>query len=66
METWEPEEREGYTGHSTNMYDHPFDASVVDVLIKPVGTIVLKAGLINQANGSAYIETEKTKIACAV
>ncbi|OJT15721.1 b(0,+)-type amino acid transporter 1 [Trametes pubescens] len=26
----------------------------------------LKAGLINQANGSAYIETEKTKIACAV
>ncbi|KAI0780839.1 ribosomal protein S5 domain 2-like protein [Trametes elegans] len=28
--------------------------------------IFLKAGLINQANGSAYIETEKTKIACAV
>ena len=45
---------------------HSFDASVVDVLMKPVGTIVLKAGLINQANGSAYIETEKTKIACAV
>lgn len=28
--------------------------------------IVLKTGLISQANGSAYIETEKTKIACAV
>ena len=27
---------------------------------------VLKTGLISQANGSAYIETEKTKIACAV
>ncbi|KAH9952229.1 mRNA transport regulator 3 [Amylocystis lapponica] len=28
--------------------------------------IFLKAGLISQANGSAYIETERTKIACAV
>ena len=28
--------------------------------------IVLKSGLINQASGSAYIETERTKIACAV
>ncbi|PCH38055.1 mRNA transport regulator 3 [Wolfiporia cocos MD-104 SS10] len=28
--------------------------------------IYLKAGLISQANGSAYIETERTKIACAV
>ncbi|KAI5123369.1 hypothetical protein M0805_001790 [Coniferiporia weirii] len=28
--------------------------------------IFLKTGLISQANGSAYIETEKTKIACAV
>ncbi|TFY72675.1 hypothetical protein EVG20_g320 [Dentipellis fragilis] len=28
--------------------------------------IVLKAGLISQANGSAYVETERTKIACAV
>ncbi|KAI8998553.1 mRNA transport regulator 3 [Trametes punicea] len=28
--------------------------------------IYLKAGFISQANGSAYIETEKTKIACAV
>ena len=27
---------------------------------------VLQPGLINQANGSAYIETERTKIACAV
>lgn len=27
---------------------------------------VLKAGLISQANGSAYIETQRTKIACAV
>ena len=26
----------------------------------------LKPGLISQANGSAYIETAKTKIACAV
>jgi len=28
--------------------------------------IFLKPGLITQANGSAYIETENTKIACAV
>jgi len=28
--------------------------------------IFLKTGLINQANGSAYIETDRTKIACAV
>ncbi|EGN95942.1 hypothetical protein SERLA73DRAFT_185379 [Serpula lacrymans var. lacrymans S7.3] len=28
--------------------------------------IFLQPGLINQANGSAYIETDKTKIACAV
>ncbi|KAI0054109.1 ribosomal protein S5 domain 2-like protein [Auriscalpium vulgare] len=28
--------------------------------------IFLKAGLTSQANGSAYIETERTKIACAV
>jgi len=27
---------------------------------------VLQPGLISQANGSAYIETERTKIACAV
>ena len=29
-------------------------------------TPVLKTGLISQANGSAYIETERTKIACAM
>ncbi|TFK42552.1 ribosomal protein S5 domain 2-type protein [Crucibulum laeve] len=28
--------------------------------------IFLQAGLINRANGSAYIETQRTKIACAV
>ena len=28
--------------------------------------LVLQPGLINQANGSAYIEAEQTKIACAV
>ncbi|KAG5638365.1 hypothetical protein H0H81_000376 [Sphagnurus paluster] len=28
--------------------------------------IFLKSGLIDQANGSAYIETERTKIACAI
>ncbi|KAL0581715.1 3'-5'-exoribonuclease [Marasmius crinis-equi] len=35
---------------------------------KPTDTrpIFLQPGLISQANGSAYIETEKTKIACAV
>ena len=27
---------------------------------------VLRPGLINQANGSCYLETEKTKIACAM
>jgi len=27
---------------------------------------VLQPGLITQANGSAYIETEQTKIACAM
>ncbi|CAL1704461.1 unnamed protein product [Somion occarium] len=31
-----------------------------------IRSIFLKPGLINQANGSAYIETERTKIACAV
>ena len=31
-----------------------------------LATLVLKTGLINQANGSSYIETEKVKIACAV
>ncbi|KAF8350677.1 ribosomal protein S5 domain 2-type protein [Amanita rubescens] len=31
-----------------------------------VRPIFLQPGLINQANGSAYIETERTKIACAV
>jgi exosome complex component MTR3 len=30
------------------------------------GDADLKTGLINQANGSAYLETERTKIACAV
>ncbi|KAM5531212.1 hypothetical protein V8D89_015130 [Ganoderma adspersum] len=33
---------------------------------RDIRPIFLKAGLINQANGSAYIETERTKIACAV
>ncbi|OSC99067.1 mRNA transport regulator 3 [Trametes coccinea BRFM310] len=33
---------------------------------RDIRPIFLKAGLMNQANGSAYIETEKTKIACAV
>lgn len=29
-------------------------------------SVVLKPGLISQASGSAYIETAKTKISCAV
>lgn len=29
-------------------------------------SVVLKTGLISQANGSSYIETERTKIACSV
>ncbi|KAH9856968.1 mRNA transport regulator 3 [Lenzites betulinus] len=33
---------------------------------RDIRPIFLTAGLINQANGSAYIETERTKIACAV
>ncbi|KAL5532757.1 MTR3 [Sanghuangporus sanghuang] len=33
---------------------------------RDIRRIFLKTGLISQANGSAYIETEKTKIACAV
>ena len=28
--------------------------------------LVLKTGLISQANGSAYIEAEETKVTCAV
>ncbi|KAI0670297.1 mRNA transport regulator 3 [Trametes maxima] len=35
-------------------------------MAQEIRPIFLQAGLINQANGSAYIETEKTKIACAV
>lgn len=31
-----------------------------------VRPIFIKPGLINQANGSAYVETEKTKLVCAV
>ncbi|TFK55049.1 mRNA transport regulator 3, partial [Heliocybe sulcata] len=31
-----------------------------------VRPIFVKPGLINQANGSAYVETEKTKLVCAV
>ncbi|KZT26365.1 ribosomal protein S5 domain 2-like protein [Neolentinus lepideus HHB14362 ss-1] len=31
-----------------------------------VRPIFMKPGLINQANGSAYVETEKTKLVCAV
>ena len=34
--------------------------------VMDLATSVLKTGLINQANGSSYIETEKVKIACAV
>ncbi|KAF8511897.1 ribosomal protein S5 domain 2-like protein [Hysterangium stoloniferum] len=33
---------------------------------KDIRPIFLTTGLISQANGSSYIETEKTKIACAV
>ncbi|PFH54325.1 hypothetical protein AMATHDRAFT_135473 [Amanita thiersii Skay4041] len=33
---------------------------------KDIRPIFLKPGLVTQANGSAYIETERTKIACAV
>ncbi|KIJ45731.1 hypothetical protein M422DRAFT_59846 [Sphaerobolus stellatus SS14] len=33
---------------------------------KDIRPIFLTTGLINQANGSAYVETAKTKIACAV
>jgi ribonuclease PH len=29
-------------------------------------TAVLRAGIVSQAKGSAYLETEKTKILCAV
>ncbi len=35
-------------------------------LLNKVTQTDLKTGLIKQANGSAYIETERTKIACAV
>ncbi|KAH7914690.1 3' exoribonuclease family, domain 1-domain-containing protein [Hygrophoropsis aurantiaca] len=35
-------------------------------LAEDIRPIFLQPGLISQANGSAYIETEKTKIACAV
>lgn len=34
--------------------------------VKTSQLLVLSTGLINQANGSAYIETEKAKIICAV
>lgn len=36
------------------------------LLLNKVTMTVLKTGLIKQANGSAYIETERTKLACAV
>ncbi|KAF9246489.1 3' exoribonuclease family, domain 1-domain-containing protein [Melanogaster broomeanus] len=34
--------------------------------VADIRPIFLQPGLISQANGSAYIETEKTKLACAV
>jgi hypothetical protein len=37
----------------------------IDIFI-PFMDAVLQPGLISQANGSAYVETERTKIACAV
>ncbi|KAG0236747.1 hypothetical protein BGW41_000338 [Actinomortierella wolfii] len=48
---WTPQQ-----GHRHNSKRQPED-------IRP---IYLKTGLINQANGSAYIELERTKIACGV
>ncbi|KAF9306165.1 hypothetical protein BGZ74_007367 [Mortierella antarctica] len=47
----------------TPQRDHRHDASRQPEDMRP---IYLKTGLINQANGSAYIELEKTKIACGV
>ncbi|KZT67742.1 ribosomal protein S5 domain 2-like protein [Daedalea quercina L-15889] len=56
------------------LYDHEEEAEPSWKLGQPrkgraagdIRPIFLKAGLISQANGSAYIETERTKIACAV
>ena len=52
-------------GNSANMCVSMV-SDVCHQLKPPVIITVLKPGLIDQANGSAYIETEKTKIACAV
>jgi exosome complex component MTR3 len=39
---------------------------LADHLMRPFLLPVLQPGLISQANGSAYIETARTKLACAV
>ncbi|KAG0344584.1 hypothetical protein BG004_004345 [Podila humilis] len=47
----------------TPQKDHRHNAARQPEDMRPIH---LKTGLINQANGSAYIELEKTKIACGV
>ena len=58
-------EGERPNGNSANMCVSTVSGVLHHLKLSIVVT-VLKPGLIDQANGSAYIETEKTKIACAV
>jgi hypothetical protein len=64
MEIWRTSSWAIIWGYTINLYVI-FNVDFLDIFT-PFVHIVLQPGLISQANGSAYIETERTKIACAV
>ena len=64
MASWTIQATEAAPRYTSNLYvvydfRHPSDLTTAP-------SVVLQPGLISQANGSAYIETERMKIACAV
>lgn len=61
LETWKSSAWEVTWGYPTNLCVRTLGLTGASFIFA-----VLQPGLINQANGSAYIETERTKIACAV
>ena len=65
--TWRPgKPRESRQPHDIRPICGSFPTSGNPGDMTTSSSTVLQPGLISQANGSAYIETERTKIACAV
>ncbi len=64
MEAGNAKKRQRSKRHPAHLYGVLFKFLLI-LDIQP-SALVLQPGLITQANGSAYIETEKTKVACAV